>query len=136
MSQPRGQRQRVLRRETRLNYPPTEEALVISVSDWDGLIRRITNLQADLRKLPVAYSIFFGVGVTAGLSLAPILISGLPTWVMMLYVAICAAALALGIGLLIADSVLSKQRSIQIDQLANEMTDIRDRYLESRALAE
>ena len=54
----------------------------------------------------------------------------------MLYVAICAAALALGVGLLIADRVLSKQRSIQIGQLADEMTNIRNRYLESNSLAE
>ena len=136
MSQQRGQRSRILRRETRLNYPPTEEALVISVADWDGLIQRIKNLQPDLRQLPVAYSILFGVGVTAGLSIAPILISSLPTWVMILYVAICAAALSLGVGLLMADRVLSKQRAIQIDQLADEMTNTKDRYLESRTLTD
>jgi hypothetical protein len=51
-------------------------------------------------------------------------------------VAICAAALALGAGLLIADRVLSKQRSIQIDQLVNEMSYIKDRYLENRTLVD
>ena len=85
---------------------------------------------------PIAYSIFFGIGVTSGLSIAPLLISSLPLWVIMLYVAICAAALALGAGLLIADRVLSKQRSIQIDQLVNEMSYIKDGYLENRTLVD
>ena len=120
----------------RLNYPPIQEGLAIPVSDWDGLIQRIRNIQPDLRRLPVAYSIFFGIGVTSGLSIAPLLISSLPLWVIMLYVAICAAALALGEGLLIADRVLSKQRSIQIDQLVNEMSYIKDRYLENRTLVD
>lgn len=120
----------------RLNYPPIQEGLAISVSDWDGLVQSIRNLQPDLRRLPVAYSIFFGVGVTAGLSIAPLLISSLPLWVILVYVAICAAALALGVGLLIADRVLSKQRSIQIERLTDEMTTIKEKYLEGRTLTD
>ena len=117
--------------DMRLNYPPTQEGLAIPVSDWDGLVQRIKNLSPDLRRLPVAYSIFFGIGITAGLSIAPLMNSNLPQWVLMLYVAICAAALAFGVGLLIADRVLTKQRSTQIKQLADDMTNIRNRYLES-----
>jgi hypothetical protein len=108
--------------------------LAIPVSEWDGLIHRLKNLQPDFRLLPVAYSIFFGIGVTAGLSIAPLLNSNLPSWVLMSYVAICAASLALGLGILISDKVLSTQRSLHIDQLAKEMTNIKDRYLESRTL--
>jgi hypothetical protein len=120
----------------RLNYPPTQEGLAIPVSEWDGLIHRLKNLQPDFRLLPVAYSIFFGIGVTAGLSIAPLLNSNLPSWVLMSYVAICAASLALGLGILISDKVLSTQRSLHIDQLAKEMTNIKDRYLESRTLSD
>jgi hypothetical protein len=136
MTEERNQSAPMIQWGMRLNYPPIQEGLAIPVSDWDGLIQRIRNIQPDLRRLPVAYSIFFGIGVTSGLSIAPLLISSLPLWVIMLYVAICAAALALGAGLLIADRVLSKQRSIQIDQLVNEMSYIKDRYLENRTLVD
>ena len=112
-----------------LALPPRQVALAIPVSDWDGLIRRIEQLKPNLRRLAIAYSIFFGISVTAGLSIAPLIISGLPSWVVTLYAAICAGALMLGIGLLIAERMLAKRESTDIDLLTGEMVNIRDSYL-------
>ena len=60
------------------------------------------------------------------------MISGLPSWVVTLYAAICAGALMFGIGLLIAERMLAKRESTDIDLLTEEMVNIRDSYLISR----
>ena len=112
--------------------PARQVALAIPLSYWESLTRQISGLRPDLRPWAIAYSIFFGIGVTAGLSIAPIVISGLPSWLVTLYASISAAALALGIGLVIGERALSRRQSSQADFLTDEMTRMRDTYLQDR----
>ncbi len=114
--------------------PRREVALAIPLSDWEGFARRINLLKPDLRPWSIAYSIFFGIGVTAGLSIAPLVISGVASWLVTVYVAICSGALAAGVGLVISERMLSKQETRQVTLLVKEMTQTQDQYLESRVV--
>ena len=124
-----------IRTSVRLLRPPVQVALAVPVAKWDELIDRIKGFKPDFRPWSIAYSISFGIGITAGISIAPLMISGLPTWVVMAYVAISASALAIGVGLVIAERALAKQQSSQIDLLTDEMGQMKDDYLEVPTLA-
>lgn len=109
--------------------PREQVALAIPVAKWDELVARIQSFKTDFRFLTVAYSIFFGIGVTAGLSIAPLLISGIAAWVIGVYVAITICGFAIGAVLLVAERLLGKQQSSQITQLISEMQDLKDEFI-------
>ena len=121
---------RIYRPPLRVVAPPEEVALAIPVAKWDELVARIQGFKPDFRPLAIAYSIFFGIGVTAGLSIAPLLISGIAAWVIGVYAAITICGFAIGAVLLVAERLLGKQQSSQIALLTSEMRDLKDEYLE------
>ena len=114
----------------RLNYPATQEGLVIPVSVWNGLIGRIKGLKHEFRPWSVAYSVFFGMGATAGLSIAPLMISDAPSWAVPTYGGACVSAIVIGVGFLFVDRSLTRQQSSNIGQLAGELEKIRDESIE------
>lgn len=111
--------------------PPEEVALAIPVAKWDELAARIQSFKPDFRPLTVAYSIFFGIGVTAGLSIAPLLISGIAEWVIGVYVAITICGFAIGGSLVAAERLLGRQQTSQIALLTSEMENLKDEYLDT-----
>lgn len=110
--------------------PTAEQAgLVVPMARWDALINRLQEIKPDFRPLTVAYSIFFGIGVTAGLSIAPLLVSGAAGWVIGIYVAITICGLVVGFSLAVTERLLGKQQSSQIDQLVSDMNDLKDEFI-------
>ena len=110
--------------------PTAEQAgLVVPMTRWDALINRLQELKPDFRPLTVAYSIFFGIGVTAGLSIAPLLMSGIAGWVIGVYAGITISGFAFGAALLVTERLLGQQQSSQIAQLISEMNDLKDEFI-------
>ena len=110
--------------------PREQVALAIPVAKWDELVARIQSFKTDFRFLTVAYSIFFGIGVTAGLSIAPLLISGIAAWVIGVYAAITICGFAIGGVLVVSERLLGQQQTSQIALLTSEMESLKDEYLE------
>ena len=120
------QRGNIIRSDLRVMHPPIRVALVIPVAVWDRLIQRINTLKPGFRPWAVAYSVLFGIGVTAGLSIVPLTISDAPPWAVPTYAATCASALIIGIAFVFVDKSLTKHQVSHISQLAGEMEQIRD----------
>jgi len=75
--------------------------------------------------------VLFGVGATAGLSIAPLAIVDVAPWVVTIYAVICAAAIAAGVALVTAEKALAGQQGSQIDQLVSEMDATRESFIQS-----
>ena len=102
--------------------PPQEPVyLLIPIEDWDRLMERLEACKISLRLWSVAYSIMFGIAITAGLSIVPIAASDVAGWVLNLYIAVTAAALAGGIALVISERFAAKRHASQIDDLISDM---------------
>jgi hypothetical protein len=129
MSQQRSQRGRTIRSDIRINIPPTQEGLVVSVFTWNGLIERIKGLKPDFRPWSIAYSTLFGIAITSGLSIAPLNQSDAPTWLLATYASACATTFLLGVGFFFMERQLSNHQRTHVAQLVNEMDQIRDESL-------
>ena len=119
--------------ETRLRImaPPEQVSMPIPVQTWNDLTGRLNSCKASFRPWAVAYSVLFGVGATAGLSIAPLAIVDVAPWVVTIYAVICAAAIAPGVALVTAEKALAGQQGSQIDQLVSEMDATRESFIQS-----
>ena len=122
---------REIRVETplRIITPPEQVGIPIPLGDWDSLVNRVESCRVSVQWWSVAYSVAFGVGVTAGLSIAPVAFSGLPGWVLTLYAVICSVGLVSGSILVFAQKTISKGQESQIDRLLSDMNRTRDLYI-------
>ena len=102
-------------------FPHERIAIPIFIDEWEELTGRIESCKVSLHPWSIAYSVAFAVGVTAGLSIAPVAFGSLPTWVMTAYIVICALGLAIGSTCVIAERVLAKGQHSQIDDLVSHM---------------
>ena len=105
----------------RVLKPPDPVYLLIPVEEWDRLAERLESCKVSLRLWSVAYSIMFGIAITAGLSIAPIALSDVSGWVLNVYIAVAAASLAAGIVMVIAEKLAAKYQAEQIDDLIADM---------------
>ena len=113
----------------RIIPPPEQVSIAIPLGEWDSLVNRVEACRVSLQGWSVAYSLAFGVGITAGLSIGPIAFSELPTWVLTLYAVICSVGLSSGAILVFAQRSISKGQQSQIDSLLAEMNRTRDSYV-------
>ena len=130
------QGENIIRSDLRVIHPPIRMALVVPLAVWDRLIQRVNTLKPGFRPWAVAYSVLFGIGVTAGLSIVPLTISDTPSWAVPTYGAICASALIIGVAFVFVDKSLTKHQVSHISQLAGEMEQIRDESIEGYSLLE
>ena len=105
----------------RVVAPPEPVYLLIPVEEWDRLAERLEACKISLRLWSVAYSIMFGIAITAGLSIVPIVASDVSGWVLSVYIAVTAASLAGGVALVISERFLAKYHASQIDDLIADM---------------
>lgn len=129
MRQQRGQRGRTIRSHMRINIPPTQEGLVISVSAWNGFIERVKGAKRGFRPWSIAYSVLFGIGITAGLSIAPLMIAEASLWIVATYAAASATSILVGVALIFMERQLARHQDTHIHQLVSEMEHIRDESL-------
>ena len=105
--------------------PPPQQYMPIPLEEWDRLIGRIESCKMSTHPWSVAYSVAFGVGVTAGLSIAPIAFSRLPWWVLTVYIVLCAVGLVSGIIFVVGERTLARSQRGQIDNRISDMRSIR-----------
>ena len=105
----------------RIRVRTTEDSLVIPVTDWDSLIDRVKAGKVSLQLRALAASVAFAIGVTAGLSIIPILFSQLPIWVLLAYAVTCAFGIGIGIGMVIAARSDAHSQQSHIDDLIADM---------------
>ena len=130
MREAEDQSESIIPSDLRVRRPPIRDALVVPLVVWDRLIQRLNSFKSDSRPWAVAYSVFFGIGVTAGLSIVPLTISDAPSWAVPTYSAICASAFIIGVAFVFVERSLTKHRVSQIGQMADEMEQIRDESLD------
>jgi hypothetical protein len=82
--------------EIDLLVPGRRTAIAVYLDEWEALVNRIESCKVSLRPWSIAYSVAFAVGVTAGLSIAPLAFAQLPSWVLTTYIVICALGLGSG----------------------------------------
>ena len=110
---------------------PREQRLMpIAVRDWDSLTQRIESCKAVLQPWSIASSVSFGVGATAGLSIAPIAYAQLPWWVLTVYICFCGVGLVSGIIFAIAEKSLGRLQQTLIDGLVSDMVRTRTEFAE------
>jgi len=105
----------------RIIPPPEQVSIAIPLGEWDSLVNRVESCRVSVQWWSVAYSIAFGVGITAGLSISTIAVSDLPAWVFTLYAVIGAVGLSSGVILVLAQKQISRGQEFQIDQLLSDM---------------
>ena len=112
----------------RLVLPQPRTAMPIYLDDWEDLGERVESCKVSLQPWSIAYSVAFAVGVTAGLSILPLAFANLPSWVMTVYIAICALGLGIGVICVIAERVLAKTQHSQIEDLIGHMERLKQQF--------
>ena len=107
--------------QERILYRPARTSMLISLADWDSLLARVKSCKVSLQLRALAASVAFAVGITAGLSIIPILFSQLPIWVLLAYAVTCAFGIGIGIGMVIAARSDAHSQQSHIDDLIADM---------------
>ena len=126
MSQQGDQQWLTIQPEIRAYYSSRQDNLVVPVSTWNGFIERVKGSRPEYRPWSIAYSVLFGIGITAGLSIAPLLIADANFWIVAIYAGAAATSILVGVALIFMERQLTRHQGSQIHQLASEMLQIRD----------
>ena len=113
----------------RIMTPPEQISIPIPLQEWNALLSKVESCRVFVQWWSIAYSIAFGVGATAGLSIAPIVYSDLPGWVLTLYAVVCSVGLTSGAILILAQRTIAKGQHSQIDSLLSDIQRTRDIYV-------
>ena len=111
---------------------PMQVALPVPLGDWNRLMVQIESCRASFQLWAIAYSVFFAIGVTAGLSIIPLMVSQPPIWALTIHIVICAVGLAVGLALVVSERALARRQHSAIDQLIADMKRVRDTFTESQ----
>ena len=98
----------------------------MAVSTWDGIIARVKSSRQAFRPWSITYSVLFGIGITAGLSIAPLLIADANLWIVAIYAVAAATSILVGVALIFMERQLTRHQGSHINQLVGEMLQIRD----------
>ena len=118
-----------LEADIQVALPRRSVHLLIPIDEWDRLTERLNTCKISLHLWSVAYSVMFGIAVTAGLSIIPIAASNFAEWVLGVYTAVASASLAAAIALVIAERYLAKSHESQIDDLISDMARRRNSFM-------
>ena len=123
MTQPsRPPRRVVFTREETILFPAERTSIPVPVEEWDSLIERVKACKPSFPFWTATYSVAFGIGITAGLSILPIAFAPqMPGWVFTAYVTTSAVGFAAGIVSVIAERAASRRQQSDIDRLVVEL---------------
>lgn len=120
--------------EKKLNYkkdetvylPSDDGCYSIRKFDWSRIKRKIDNTGSkDNVDFKLSYSILYGVGGSAGLSILPIAYAeNLPRWVTPLYVIISIFGIGTAFILNVMDNKLDKNKDIDLTEIKEEMEEV------------
>jgi hypothetical protein len=106
-------------------HPLHERRFAVRQLDWIRLQRLIKQLPAVPASLAIWYSVFFGAGLSALISLPPLFLAkDLPTWVLPSEIAFCIGSFVLGGGLLVVERRFKKEHRGMAEDILADMTDI------------
>ena len=117
----------VLDRQERITFPSTgrESWLAIRKSDWRRIRRRVSRATSRTEKLPVIYSILFGVAGSSGLSIIPIASTeDLPSWVTAVYVCVCVFGFLSGCVFVWFDNKNQSEKQSELQHIQEDMEEI------------
>ena len=122
-----------LRGSIRYKVPFAEEraAIPVFLDDWAALIKSIRLCKISVRPWEIFYSASLAVGVTALLSIAPIVLSGLPGWVLTIYIVIAALGLTTGTLCIAFGRVLAGVQHSRIDDVVDDMNRLAQPFTEA-----
>ena len=123
MTQPsRPPRRVVLTLEETILFPAERASIPVPVEEWDALIERVKACKPSFPFWTATYSVAFGIGITAGLSILPIAFAPqMPGWVFTAYVTTSAVGFVAGILSVIAERAASRRQQSDIDRLVVEL---------------
>ena len=123
-----------INREEIILFPPERTSMLIPVEDWDSLTTRIRACKAAFPFWTATYSVAFGIGITAGLSVIPIAFAPqMPSWVLNAYVTTSAVGFVAGIISVIAERASSRRQQSDVDLLVAEMEQRKSSSIEAGA---
>ena len=96
------------------------------------MMGQIESCRASFQLWAIAYSVFFAIGVTAGLSIIPLMVSRPPVWALTVHIVICAVGLAVGMALVVSERALARRQHSAIDLLIADMGRVKAAFTESQ----
>jgi hypothetical protein len=105
--------------------PGTETRLAIRRPDWSRIRRNLARCKESQFNLSGAYWFLFGSAVSIGATIYPLqLTTGLPVWVMPLYISATVFTLVLGVVLVFVNKYQIQQRQFYIEDVEADMDEI------------
>ena len=120
--------------ENKFNYkkdetiylPSNDGCYSIRKFDWNRIKRKVVCTgEKKFLDFKLWYSIFYGVGTSAGLSIIPIAFTkDLPSWTTSLYINVTFFSFLVAIVFTFMNSKFSKNRELDITEIKNEMEEV------------
>ena len=111
-----------INREEIILFPAECASIPVPVEDWESLIARVKACKPSFPFWTATYSVAFGIGITAGLSVIPIAFAPqMPDWVVTAYVTTSGMGFAAGIMAVIAEKAVSRHQQSDVDRLVAEL---------------
>ena len=105
--------------------PGREGWFAIRASDWQRIRRRVSRATSRTAKLPVIYSILFGVAASSGLSIIPIASTeDLPSWVTPVYVCVCVFSFLTACVFVWFDNKNQSEKESELQHIQEDMEEI------------
>lgn len=120
-----------LTQTTTVEYPAEEKEKRIAIRrvDWNRIKRLVRFIRPEPKFLRSAYSISFGVAVTAGVTIIPIYyIPQKSPWLLPMYICFALFALIFAIILLCVDKYYTTSKSKDLGLIHEDMQDIEDTF--------
>ena len=107
--------------EETILFPAERASIPVPVEDWDSLIERVKAGKPSFPFWTATYSVAFGIGATAVLSIIPMYFAQVPLWVLVAYSGVSLCGFVAGIIAFIAERAASRRQQSDIDRLVVEL---------------
>ena len=107
--------------EETILFPAERASIPVPVEDWDSLIERVKAGKPSFPFWTATYSVAFGIGATAVLSIIPMYFAQVPLWVLVAYSGVSLCGFVAGIISFIAERAASRRQQSDIDRLVVEL---------------
>lgn len=107
--------------EETILFPAERASIPVPVEDWDSLIERVKACKPSFPFWTATYSVAFGIGATAVLSIIPMYFAQVPLWVLVAYSGVSLCGFVAGIISFIAERAASRRQQSDIDRLVVEL---------------
>ena len=107
----------------------SESCMAIRRYDWERISRRLLQLKDSDSKLPIVYSILFGVAVSSGVTIIPLTSSeGLPSWITPFYMCLFIFSLICAGVFVVVDKKIKTDGESNVQDILNDMELVENLY--------